>query len=68
VEVANQLCNKFRLDADRERKVLNWVTQWLANNTKIAKSLYINCNGRETEKEVQEVIKKLQREFISDFS
>jgi hypothetical protein len=68
LEVANQLCNKFRLDADRERKVLNWVTQWLANNTKIAKSLYINCNGRETEKEVQEVIKKLQREFISDFS
>lgn len=68
VEVANQLCNKFRLDADRERKVLNWVTQWLTNNTKIAKSLYINCNGRETEKEVQEVIKKLQREFISDFS
>lgn len=68
LEVANQLCNKFRLDADKETKVLNWVTQWLANNTKIAKSLYINCNGRETEKEVQEVIKKLQREFISDFS
>ena len=68
LEVANQLCNKFRLDADRERKVLNWVTQWLADNTKFAKSLYINCNGRETDKEVQEVIKKLQREFISDFS
>jgi hypothetical protein len=68
LEVANQLCNKFRLDADKETKVLNWVTQWLADNTKIAKSLYINCNGRETEKEVQEVIKKLQREFISDFS
>ena len=68
VEVANQLCNKFRLDADKETKVLNWVTQWLANNTKIAKSLYINCNGRETEKEVQEVIKTLQRKFVSDFS
>ena len=68
LEVANQLCNKFRLDADKETKVLNWVTQWLADNTKITKSLYINCNGRETEKEVQEVIKKLQREFISDFS
>ena len=68
VEVANQLCNKFRLDADKETKVLNWVTQWFADNTKFAKSLYINCNGRETEKEVQEVIKTLQRKIVSDFS
>ena len=40
----------------------------MKNNTEIVKVLYRNCNGRETEKEVQEVIKKLQREFISNFS
>lgn len=68
LEVANQLCNKFRLDADKETKVLNWVTRWMNNNTEIIRVLYRNCNGRETENEVQEVIKKLQREFISDFS
>ena len=68
VEVANQLCYKFRLDADRERKVLNWVTQWLSDNTKLTKSIYVKCNGRETDKEVQEVIKRLQKDFIRDFS
>ena len=68
LEVANQLCYKFRLDADRERKVLNWVTHWLSDNTKLTKSIYVKCNGRETDEEVQEVIKRLQREFISDFS
>ena len=68
LEVANQLCYKFRLDADRERKVLNWVTQWLSDNTKLTKSIYVKCNGRETDKEVQEVIKRLQKDFIRDFS
>ena len=68
MEVANQICNKFRLGDDKETKVQNWVTRWMKNNTEIVKVLYRNCNGRETEKEVQEVIKKLQREFISNFS
>ena len=68
MEVANQLCNKFKLGADKETKVQNWVTRWMNNNTEIIRVLYRNCNGRETEKEVQEVIKTLQRDFISDFS
>lgn len=68
LEVANQLCYKFRLDADRERKVLNWVTHWLSDNTKLTKSIYVKCNGRETDKEIQEVIKRLQKDFIRDFS